>query len=86
MALNIRDPEVHDLARAIADATGETMTQAVKRALVERLARVEGETKAVRSRRFERLMAHAKRFRELPVLDPRPLDEMIDYDEHGLPR
>lgn len=40
MALNIRDPEAQRLARALADATGETMTKAVIKALEERLERV----------------------------------------------
>ena len=45
MALNIRDPETHRLARAVADATGETMTEAVKTALRERLARIADSTR-----------------------------------------
>jgi antitoxin VapB len=39
MTLNIKDPEVHKLARKLADQTGETMTRAVTEALRERLPR-----------------------------------------------
>ena len=37
--LNIKDPEVYRLARQVADLTGETLTDAVRHALRERLAR-----------------------------------------------
>ncbi|MGQ8523429.1 type II toxin-antitoxin system VapB family antitoxin, partial [Klebsiella pneumoniae] len=41
MSLNIKDPEAHRLAQAIARETGETMTHAVTEALRDRLARIE---------------------------------------------
>jgi antitoxin VapB len=40
MSLNIKDPEAHQLAQALAKATGESMTRAVTVALRERLDRV----------------------------------------------
>ena len=85
MALNIRDPEVHRLARAVADATGETMTEAVRTALAERLKRVSEAPEAERRRRIEAIRDLQRRFAELPVEDPRPIDEILAYDEHGLP-
>jgi antitoxin VapB len=42
VSLNIKDPEAHQLAQAIARATGESMTHAVKVALRERYDRIEG--------------------------------------------
>jgi antitoxin VapB len=85
VALNIRDREVHRLARAVAEATGETMTEAVKKALRERLAKVGQVDEAERQRKVEALLAMGRRFRELPVEDPRPIDEILAYDENGLP-
>jgi antitoxin VapB len=85
VALNIRDPEVHRLARAVADATGETMTDAVRKALAERLKQVSAVPEVERRRRVEALMEMARRFAELPVEDPRPVDELVPYDEDGLP-
>ena len=41
MALNIKSDEAHRLARAVAEATGESMTEAVTRALAVRLDEVE---------------------------------------------
>ncbi len=86
MALNIRDPEVHALAREIAEATGETMTEAVKAALRERLARVRAVDEAERERRLAAVLGWAAEWRRAPVLDPRPPDEILGYDGDGLPR
>lgn len=40
MALNIKNPEVERLATEVADLTGETKTEAVRKALAERRARL----------------------------------------------
>lgn len=45
------------------------------------LARTPEEVEAVLAR-VRRIQAEAAR---LPVLDPRPADELLGYDEHGLP-
>ncbi len=82
MSLNIKDPEARRLARAIADATGETMTDAVVQALRERhqrLQRRDPEALAADIRAIaHRAAAHIKR----PYLDHA---ELL-YDENGLPK
>ena len=50
MSLNVKDPEAHRLAQAIAQATGETMTRAVTEALRERYERLQ-ETRSRNARR-----------------------------------
>jgi antitoxin VapB len=54
--LNIKNPEVERLVREIADLTGESKTEAVRKALEERrekLAfRTAGQSRAARLRRF----------------------------------
>jgi antitoxin VapB len=85
VALNIRDPEVHRLARAVADATGETMTEAVKTALQDRLRRVGQVGEEERRRRIAAMREFARKFQEATVLDPRTPDEIMGYDENGLP-
>jgi antitoxin VapB len=85
VALNIRDPEVHRLARAVADATGETMTEAVRNALAQRLSQLTGVPDAERRHRVEAALKLVRRFAELPVEDPRPVEELLPYDENGLP-
>jgi antitoxin VapB len=39
MALSLKDPETDRLARALAALTGETLTEAIRKALAERLER-----------------------------------------------
>lgn len=84
MALNIRNPEAEELAVELASQTGETKTDALIKALRDRLYRVRRE----RSRRslVDELEGIAKHCASLPVLDARPADEILGYDEHGLPR
>ncbi len=38
-----------------------------------------------KTRALERVMEIAERISSLPVLDPRTPDEIIGYDEHGIP-
>jgi antitoxin VapB len=83
VALNIRDRDVHELARRLADRTGETMTEAVKRALAERLERTTAAMPAEVEMRRRRIAEIVAEFRELPVLDDRGPDEIIGYNEQG---
>jgi len=84
MALNIKHPDADQLARQLAAKTGETLTDAVLNALRERLSRVEARRREPSLRR--ELEAIRKRCSSLPVLDARPANEILAYDEHGLPR
>lgn len=83
MTLNIKDPEVHRLAQAIAQQTGETMTHAVKEALRERLERLRRHRKPEAT--VEELMAIGRRC--AATLKGKPVDHgQLLYDERGLPR
>lgn len=83
MALNIKDPETDRLVRALADATGESLTDAVANAVRERLDRVRGTpTGPTLSDEIDRI---ARRCAALPVLDDRTPDEILGYDDRGLP-
>jgi antitoxin VapB len=84
LALSITDPEIERLARELAKQTGETLTVATRRALEERLRRVGGDAR--RAARLEDLAAIRRRWAALPVRDPRSADEILGYDENGLPR
>jgi len=84
MALSIQNPEAEQLARELADRTGESLTEAVVNSLRERLQR---ERKRARSPRLrDEIRAIAQRCAALPVLDPRSPEEILGYDSHGLPR
>jgi antitoxin VapB len=85
MALSIKDPEADRLARELAEATGESLTEVVVKALRERLRLVKPDT-----RTEEQYLADIRKivddFNRHRVLDDRTADEIIGYDERGLPR
>ena len=84
MALSIKDPEADRLAREVAARTGETLTAAVIAALRDRLARLRSQPR--RRRVSDDLREIGKRCARLPTLDDRHADDIIGYDERGLPR
>ena len=84
MALSIKDPETERLARNLARLTGENITTATRRAIEERLRRVGGQCR--RAALLEDMAEIRRRWRAMPVLDNRTSDEILGYDEHGLPR
>lgn len=79
MALSIKSERADQLARDLAALTGESITDAVVASLE---ARLEVEH---RRRRGLGLDDIVERFRQLPELDQRSPDEIIGYDEQGLP-
>ncbi|PIB75861.1 type II toxin-antitoxin system VapB family antitoxin [Mycobacterium celatum] len=83
MALSIKHPEADRLARELAARTGESLTEAVVIALRERLARETGRTRAIPLR--EELAAVRRRCAALPVVDDRSADQILGYDQRGLP-
>lgn len=83
MALSIKHPEADRLARQLAAQTGETLTQAVVVALRERLIRERGRAQATPLR--EELAAIRRRCAALPRADTRTPEQILGYDERGLP-
>jgi antitoxin VapB len=84
MVLSIKDAETDRLARRLARLTGESITHAVQGAIRERLEREERR----RGRRIDRAKVDriVARIAALPVVDDRSPDELLGYDEFGLPR
>lgn len=83
MSLNIKDPEAHRLAQALAEETGETMTAAVTKAIRQRLDAVR------RNRKRDKVLAkiHEISARSAALLKGPPVDHAeILYDENGLPK
>ena len=83
MALSIKDPQTARLARTLAERTGETITIATRRALEERLRRTGSEAR--KAALLGDLEAIQRRWSAPPVLDSRTPEEIIGYDEHGVP-
>ena len=79
--LNIKNPEAYRLVKALADATGESMTEAVTVAARERLERIE------RDFQVAEILEMAREIRDR--LPPGYLDQDFDdllYDKDGLPK
>lgn len=84
MPLNIRSEETEELANALAKLTGETKTEAVTQAIRERLQRLRrARTKRRLADDLDEIALHCS---ALPVLDRRSVDDIMGYDENGLPR
>jgi len=84
VSLTITDPETERLARLLAEETGEPVTAAIQKSLRERLDRLPPKGRGPVS--LERLLETADRVAKLPRLDTRTPDEIVGYDENGLPR
>lgn len=86
MSITIDNPETERLARELARRRGVGVDEAVNAALEAELAR-EPEAEAKEEPGLaERLLKIAEEYRKLPVIDDRTPEEILDYDEHGLPR
>jgi antitoxin VapB len=83
MAVNIKNPEVDRLARQLAALTGESLSDAILVAIRERLARQTGRRRGPALR--DDIARMQDRIAQLPLLDHRTDDEILGYDDHGLP-
>lgn len=83
MALNIKNDEAHRLARELAEARGLSLTDAVTEALRKGVNAVHREVDEDRLlREVEPIQAFLE---QLPDRDTRSADEILGYDQHGLP-
>lgn len=80
--LNIKDAEAHAMAAKLARIEGKSLTDVVKDALREKLDRQRDQRHGL----ADRLMEIGAECAKLPVIDPRSPDEIIGYDELGVPR
>lgn len=83
MALNIKSAEAHELAKELAEVRGTTMTDAVtealRRTLDDEVRGCEPGVLIEEIREIQRFVA------DLPDRDARSAEEILGYDEHGLP-
>jgi antitoxin VapB len=84
MALNIKNAEAEKLVRELARQTGESVTEAIRKAVEDRLHRL-------RAQRVARSFADdvqdiLRRVDALPTLDTRSEEQILDYDDLGMPR
>ena len=84
MPISIKAPEADRLARDLAAVTGESITVAVTIAMRERLKREERKREDKRQLIAD-IVALADHYASLPVFDARTEDEIMGWDENGLP-
>ena len=82
--LNIKDPEVYQLARQLAALTGQTLTDTVRTALREHLSR----TRNAQPDQLwiDKLREISDRCAARPIVDSRSDDELVGYDKFGIPK
>ena len=84
MPLSIKNETTDRLARQVADETGESITEAIQKSLEERWERLKARRRSrVLVRQVEDILS---RVDAMPTLDTRSPDEILGYDENGLPR
>lgn len=84
MPLSIKNEATERLARQVARETGESLTEAIEKSLEERWERLKRRRKGhILTAQIEDLL---RRVDALPNLDSRPENEILGYDEDGIPR
>jgi antitoxin VapB len=82
MSLNVKDPEAHRLAQAIAQATGQSMSRVVTDALRERYAQIKKQRGRASVEELLAIAGRAAAHLKRPYADHA---ELL-YDEDGLPK
>jgi antitoxin VapB len=77
--LYIKNPAAHSLAEKVSKKMGVTLTEAVIRSLQ---IQVRGQARPID---WKRVNGIQKKIAAMPVLDARTPDEILGYDEFGLP-
>jgi hypothetical protein len=86
MSINIKNKEAESLLSELKARTGRGTTDLLLELLRQEKARLD--------QGFDREVADAlesarilrENWHKRPLVDPRPVDEILDYDENGLPR
>ena len=84
MALSIKSPEVERKVRKLAAVTGKSITTVVSLAVDEQLKREERKRRNIDAVLAE-VQAIIDHCSSLPILDTRSEDEILGYDENGIP-
>lgn len=83
VAISIKNPETEQLARQLAQETGESITETITKSLQDRMQRLRGRRNP---KHLEEEVADIlARVDALPRLDARSDDEILGYDENGVP-
>lgn len=86
MAINIKSTEAERLVRELAELTGESITDAIHHAVRERLTRERLRRMGGVERSWSRIERIQERIGAVPLVDGRTVEELLAYDERGVPR
>lgn len=84
MPITLKREETVRLARALKQRTGLPMARVIHEALEDRMQRL-GSSSSDDERRLAEMRAISRRVAQLPDKDGRSADDIIGYDEHGIP-
>lgn len=85
MALSVKDPETDAMVRKLARRRRTSFTGAIRLAVSNELAKDDRPAKDPET--FRAIVAELQaEWAGMPVLDDRTADEILGYDENGLPR
>ena len=85
MALSIKHDETEELIRFYARQKGITMTAAINTAMKDAIANDRSLRQAEVERRLRAMAKIQAEVAKLPIIDHRSADEILGYDEYGLP-
>jgi antitoxin VapB len=84
VALNIKNAETEKLARDLARLRGEGITEALTAVLRREVERERKKPRRDDKEKFHRDIEEiVQEVKKLPVLDDRPADEILGYNEQG---
>jgi antitoxin VapB len=86
MGLSIKNAEVERMARDTARRRGVSLTEALRQLLAEEEARIAAAREAEIAAKRAAVMEIVKRSASRPRLNDLSDEEIIGYDENGLPR
>ena len=85
MGLSIKNDDVERMIRELAARRGASMTEALRQLLAEEEARAAAAREAEVAERKAAIMAIARKIAAMPVISDMTDDEILGYDENGIP-
>jgi hypothetical protein len=85
VSINVKNPRVEELVAKLKKQTGKGTTDLLLDLLERENERLERDFEARLEEAREQDRRIIERWKSRPLLDPRPLDEILAYDENGLP-
>lgn len=86
MALNIKNPEVEKLAKEVAELSGESKTEAIRKALEERKARLKSKVVMSRGERARRFLEDEvwPKLKGQRSPNKAEIESLLGYGPHGV--